>query len=130
MKHFLLCTLFTLFASHSVIAAEVGSIELSDKVKIKVETLDGKLSAIPHNKMVSLKVTQSSPNLKIKLRAFDARMPAHGHGMVVKPKIEKLDDTSWVIKGVKLHMRGLWEMKFWFVVDSKDVEKQFEYVLK
>lgn len=62
-------------------------------------------------KINTLKIETKGPS-KIKVISFDATMPAHDHGMVVKAsKPKKMDDGSFIIKGVKLHMPGDWEFE-------------------
>ena len=63
------------------------------------------------------------------LTAFDAQMPEHGHGMFVKPKIKGSASTKYEIYGVKLHMRGRWELVFNWKKGSKTILKRLNLVL-
>lgn len=63
------------------------------------------------------------------LTAFDAQMPEHGHGMFVKPKIKGSASNKYEIDGVKLHMRGRWELVFEWKKGSKTILKRVNLVL-
>ena len=63
---------------------------------------------IPVNEFFELRVGVESPGVQ-HLR-LDADMPAHGHGMIVNPQIERLDATTWLVRGMKFHMPGFWEI--------------------
>ena len=39
-------------------------------------------------------------------------MPEHGHGMVRRPEVEDRGDGSYLVRGMLLHMSGLWELFF------------------
>jgi hypothetical protein len=43
---------------------------------------------------------------------FDARMPQHKHGMVTKAKVTKVNDLTYRVDGVRLHMPGDWVLDF------------------
>jgi len=43
---------------------------------------------------------------------LDALMPAHGHGMQTAPVVEITGPGQARVKGMKLHMRGIWEFRF------------------
>ena len=36
----------------------------------------------------------------------EARMPAHDHGMNTDPTVEKMEDGSFMVEGMKFHMRS------------------------
>ena len=127
---------------------ELARGEISSKgVQIIIETLEegpssiraGEGSASDHslscknmahcvNRMMDIKISvlamqdKSIPPDHYSLEFFDARMPEHNHGMVVSPKITKIDNYHWKIAGVKLHMKGLWQLQLKLSV-GKDEEK-------
>ncbi len=43
---------------------------------------------------------------------FNVTMPKHGHGMNYRPTIKKIDGGHYSIKGILLHMPGLWQFDF------------------
>lgn len=63
---------------------------------------------IPVNEFFELRIGVEFPSVQ-HLR-LDADMPAHGHGMIVEPQIERLDATTWLVRGMKFHMPGSWEL--------------------
>lgn len=44
-----------------------------------------------------------------------AVMPAHDHGMKNDPKIEKVDEGSFTVRGMRFHMQGEGEHGLWVV---------------
>jgi len=68
---------------------------------------------IPLNKHFRLKIQVQTPkNIIIKDAQIkvNATMPAHNHGMNVKPKVKRLKDGIFEVKGLLFHMPGEWEM--------------------
>lgn len=63
------------------------------------------------------------PRSNVVLEAFDAQMPEHDHGMFVTPKIIRLKTGKYMIRGVKLHMAGRWELAFKWSVNGKVLEQ-------
>lgn len=60
---------------------------------------------------------------------FDATMPAHRHGMVVKPKILDLGGDVFEVQGVKLHMRGEWELSVTVELEKESKTIRIPYKL-
>lgn len=105
--------------------AQVGANKLD--IRVQVEDLRGKAHAkIPVNKMLQLRVRVKSTDDKslsgLKLVKFDAVMPSHNHGMVTKSQIEADSEHEYLISGVKLHMRGTWELRLDFEQASRRVQ--------
>ena len=94
---------------------DVGTFgSLDNGARIKVAAIDRPLAL---NKMARLYVKilgLPTENLDVELTDFDARMPQHNHGMVVKPVIRPIPGrpSEFIIEGVKLHMKGEWQMHF------------------
>jgi hypothetical protein len=42
--------------------------------------------------------------------AVDAGMPAHGHGMNLVPRVRRVDEGTFAVDGMLLHMPGAWEL--------------------
>jgi hypothetical protein len=58
------------------------------------------------------------------LVGFNAVMPDHGHGMFVKPVIKALGSGKYEIQGVKLHMKGSWQIETVWKIDQKSVSNK------
>lgn len=86
-------------------------------ITLHIKDRDGKeLENIPLNKMIELEAEVTALDgmsiNDLKLVKFDAQMPAHRHGMVTKAKITDQGSNKYLIKGVKLHMPGVWQLMF------------------
>ncbi len=44
--------------------------------------------------------------------AVNGWMPDHGHGMLRLPRTQRSADGSFLVEGMLLHMRGLWQLRF------------------
>jgi hypothetical protein len=71
---------------------------------------------IPLNEMFGLQVTvrerhKRAPAKHVSLEV-DAGMLAHNHGMNVMPKIERLPDGTFRVRGMLFHMSGEWHLTF------------------
>jgi hypothetical protein len=50
-----------------------------------------------------------APGAEVVVRGW---MPDHGHGMVRRPEVLDRGDGSYLVRGMLLHMSGLWELFF------------------
>ena len=97
---------------------------LDNGARIKVASIDKPLAL---NKMARLYVKIlgiGTEELPVELTEFDARMPQHSHGMVVKPVIRSIPGRphEFIIEGVKLHMKGEWQLHFTIAhADTKSI---------
>jgi hypothetical protein len=71
---------------------------------------------IPLNEMFGLKVEvrerhKRKPASRVSLEV-DAGMLAHNHGMNVMPKVDRLPDGTFRVKGLLFHMSGEWHLTF------------------
>jgi hypothetical protein len=71
---------------------------------------------VPVNELFEMRVTVTllreldDPNpLWIDLQT---EMPGHGHGMNTRARVEPLGDGRFVVRGLLLHMQGLWQLTF------------------
>lgn len=93
-----------------------------------------KLSYVPNNSkeevplnelfQLKFKVMDKDGNVpKEKGIMVNACMPDHNHCMFVKPEVEKTSDGEFLVKGLKFHMQGHWEI-YVDVTDGKLGEKE------
>ena len=89
---------------------------------------------IPSNKVFSFKIRliPEKPGLVISTDniKFDAEMPAHNHGMMTKPRTKRLAADLFRVDGVKLHMRGEWQLMFTLVRGITETVISVPYTLK
>lgn len=52
--------------------------------------------------------------------SVEARMPAHGHGMLTDANVTKRDDGSFLVEGMKFHMRSNSPEERWEIVVDVD----------
>lgn len=64
----------------------------------------------PFNKMFSVVCVVSRVKAPAELTSFDLTMPEHGHGMIVNARISKVGTNSFRVDGLKMHMRGKWQL--------------------
>lgn len=50
-------------------------------------------------------------------------MPDHGHGLVVRPRSTDNGDGSYLVEGMLLHMRGLWQVFFDVIAEDGSSER-------
>ena len=106
---------------------EVVQVSLyAQSLKAKELSPHQSLSQLPHNQLLSIRADfsavfqkESAGRLNIADLAFDAVMPDHAHGTLTTPKLKKLSDRSYLIDGVKFHMKGFWELHFSFKRDGQ-----------
>ena len=48
--------------------------------------------------------------LEVDQVAVDARMPEHGHGMLQRVEMVKSEGGNLLVRGMRLHMGGYWEL--------------------
>jgi hypothetical protein len=63
------------------------------------------------------------PEAEVRLRGW---MPDHGHGFVQQPLIVEEGDGAYRVVGVRLHMRGSWELYFDVRTDSLNETVRFD----
>ncbi len=81
---------------------------------------------VPLNDLFELEVTvldKDGNPAKDKGLMVNSCMPDHNHCMFVKPEVEKLGDGKFLVKGLKFHMQGHWEI-YADVTDGKLGEKE------
>lgn len=60
---------------------------------------------------------------------FDAIMPEHGHGMDYKPSVERVGSGHYKVSGIRLHMRGNWQVHVDIVSGNQTERAQFDVEL-
>ena len=110
--------------------APVSELEIDKGTKNRQKTSVADAATIASALEIEVKPENNENKLNLPtLTAFDAQMPEHGHGMFVKPKIKGSASTKYEIDGVKLHMRGRWELVFNWKKGSKTILKRLNLVL-
>ena len=110
--------------------APVSELEIDKGTKNRQKTSVADAATIASALEIEVKPENNENKLNLPtLTAFDAQMPEHGHGMFVKPKIKGSASNKYEIDGVKLHMRGRWELVFKWKNGSKTILRRVNLVL-
>ena len=56
-------------------------------------------------------------------------MPAHSHGLVQMPSVEVVGDGRYLVRGMLLHMRGDWQVRFSIIANRSLETATFELTL-
>lgn len=99
----------------AVFRSDKGSFDLHiEKVDLQ-PVKDNAGLLLPKNRMFNMGVRvvpRSSKESAVGKLSFDAQMPEHRHGMNTDAEIEDQGKGSYLVKAVKLHMPGLWLLRF------------------
>lgn len=60
---------------------------------------------------------------------FGAIMPEHGHGLSYSPRVEAVGENEYLVRGLRFHMRGYWQVHLDVLTDTGMERAQFDVEL-
>lgn len=58
--------------------------------------------------------------------SFGAIMPQHGHGLSYAPQVERVGDNEYLVRGIRFHMPGYWQVHFDVLTEAGMERAQFD----
>ena len=77
----------------------------------------GDVEKVTHESLMHESISKPQPILK----KIEIRMPRHNHGMLLKPQIKTRGKFNFQITGVKLHMKGFWQITTYWLVGQENI---------